>query len=106
MWLFLTNRWRWPLRKFPWLNYTSGMVEKKEPTIRSPYGSGSVQWRIKQTRDGAKRFVSARLEPSYCSPGFTPDCYVDLDLATARLVLDGLNEIIEELENEPHREST
>ena len=102
---YLISWWRWLLRKFSWIGYLSGEVVETWPEIAGQLGPGSIQWRIKRTRYGAKRFVSARLKPSfYYGSRSSPNCFVNLDLAPARLALAQLNELIEALEKETHRE--
>jgi hypothetical protein len=106
MWSYLASWWRGLPQRYRWLNYMCGSVLKAGPEIWDRWGAGTIQWRIKRTQDGAKKFVSVRITPSLSyGPKGSPHCFLSLDLESARLALDGLNEIIEELESEPHRES-
>ena len=99
MWSYLASTWRRFLQRYRWSNYAFGSVLKTGSQIWSHRGGGTIQWRIKQTQDGVKKFVSARITPSfYYGPKGSPHYFLSLDLVSARQSLNSLDEIIQELE--------
>jgi len=92
--------WKRILGKFERFNYMLGEVVGVDFEICSVHG-GSLQWRIKQTQDGAKKFMSARIKPSYYyGSEAAPNCFVNFDLDAARDIRDGLAQVIRTLERE------
>jgi hypothetical protein len=69
-------------------------VDFEIPTLHG----GSFRWRIKQTRDGAKKFISARIK-IYGSER-VGHRFIHFDLDAARNIRDGLAQMVETLEGE------
>jgi hypothetical protein len=91
------------LTKFTWYNYPMGEVLSRGRQIKGIHNEGLLQWRIKQTRDGAGKFISLFAWPSFYYGSRAPaklNCYLDLDLDAARQSLADLNAIIQILEKE------
>jgi len=85
-------------------NYMFGSVLKSGPEIRSGWATSAIRWRIKQTRDGTKKFVSVQIKPShYYGLKGRAHYFLSLNLASARQSLNNLEEIIQELEREDYR---
>jgi hypothetical protein len=84
--------WKRNLGKFKRFNYMLGEVIGVDFEIPSLHG-GSFQWRIKQTQDGANKFISARIK-------------VHFDLDAARNIRDGLAQMIKTLEGEAPSKSS
>jgi hypothetical protein len=95
--VMLMSWWKRILGKFERFNYMLGEVTGVDFEIPSLHG-GSFQWRIKQTQDGAKKFISARIKV-YGSERVGHQ-FIHFDLDAARNIRDGLAQMIKTLEGE------
>jgi hypothetical protein len=84
-------------------HFADGEVRGVDFEIPSLHG-GSFQWRIKQTQDGAKKFIWARIKV-YGSDR-VGHRFVHFDLDAARNIRDGLARMIETLEGEAPSKSS
>ena len=97
------SSWKRMLGKFERFNYMLGEVIGVDFEIPTLQG-GSYQWRIKQTQDGTKKFISARIKIYGSERGDRRFIHFDLD--AARDIRDGLAQMIETLEGEPPTKSS
>ena len=95
--------WKRILWKFERFNYMLGEVIGVDFEIPTLHG-GSFQWRIKQTQDGAKKFISARIKV-YGSERVQHG-FIHFDLDAARNIRDGLAQMIKTLEGEASSKSS
>jgi hypothetical protein len=93
--VILMSWWKRILGKFKRFNYMLGDVIGVDFEIPSLYG-GSFQWRIKQTEDGTKKFISARIK-IYGSER-VGHRFIHFDIGSARNIRDGLAQMIKTLE--------
>jgi hypothetical protein len=95
--------WKHNLGKFKRFNYMLGEVIGVDFEIPNLHG-GSFQWRTKQTQDGTKKFISARIKV-YGSER-VQHRFIHFDLDAARNIRDGLAHMIKTLEGEASSKSS